>query len=147
MNTRRFGRTGIEISELTLGAGFVGGLLIHAPDDDKRACIAARLESGVNWSDTAPAYGDGESDRTVHPRCPWGEGASVPEPHLGMNVPHGPPQGPFRIGLDQRLLTGDRSSRRSPGPPARAGGRARKRSRRRLKRARPRTRPRCGCPC
>ena len=36
MNRRCFGRTGIEISELTLGAGFVGGLLIHASDDDKR---------------------------------------------------------------------------------------------------------------
>ena len=66
MNTRRFGRTGIEISELTLGAGFVGGLLLHAPDDDKRACIAACLGSGVNWIDTAAAYGDGESERALN---------------------------------------------------------------------------------
>ena len=65
MNRRRFGRTGIEISELTLGAGFVGGLLIRASDDDKRGCIAACLEAGVNWIDTAPAYGDGASERAL----------------------------------------------------------------------------------
>ena len=66
MNRRRFGRTGIEISELTLGAGFVGGLLIHASDDDKRGCIAACLEAGVNWIDTAAAYGEGESERALN---------------------------------------------------------------------------------
>ena len=66
MNTRRFGRTGIEISELTLGGGFVGGLLLHAADDDKRACIAACLEAGVNWIDTAAAYGEGESERALN---------------------------------------------------------------------------------
>ena len=66
MNTRRFGRTGIEISELTLGAGFVGGLLIHATDDEKRACIRACLEAGVNWIDTAAAYGDGASEKALN---------------------------------------------------------------------------------
>ena len=80
MNTRRFGRTGLEISELTLGAGFVGGLLLHAPDDDKRACIAACLESGVNWIDTAAAYGDGESERALD----WllGELPAAGRPHV-----------------------------------------------------------------
>lgn len=66
MNRRRFGRTGIEISELTLGAGFVGGLLIHATDDEKRACIRACLEAGVNWIDTAAAYGDGASEKALN---------------------------------------------------------------------------------
>lgn len=66
MNRRRFGRTGIEVSELTLGAGFVGGLLIHATDDEKRACIRACLEAGVNWIDTAAAYGDGASEKALN---------------------------------------------------------------------------------
>ena len=66
MNRRRFGRTGIEISDLTLGAGFVGGLLLHAPDDEKRACIRACLEAGVNWIDTAAAYGDGASEKALN---------------------------------------------------------------------------------
>ncbi|MCY4453275.1 MAG: aldo/keto reductase [Immundisolibacterales bacterium] len=80
MNRRRFGRTGIEISELTLGAGFVGGLLIHASDDDKRGCIAACLEAGVNWIDTAAAYGDGESEKALN----WllGELPASERPHV-----------------------------------------------------------------
>lgn len=84
MNRRRFGRTGIEVSELTLGAGFVGGLLIHASDDDKRACIGACLEAGVNWIDTAPAYGDGASERSLNwllAELPAGE-----RPHLSTKV-------------------------------------------------------------
>ena len=84
MNTRRFGRTGIEISELTLGAGFVGGLLIHASDDDKRGCIAACLEAGVNWIDTAPVYGDGASERALA----WllGELPAAGHPHVSTKV-------------------------------------------------------------
>jgi len=80
MNKRRFGRTGIEISELTLGAGFVGGLLIHASDDEKRACIRACLEAGVNWIDTAAAYGDGASEKALN----WllAELSAADRPHL-----------------------------------------------------------------
>ena len=66
MNTRRFGCTGLEISELTLGGGFVGGLLLHARDDEKRACIAACLGAGVNLIDTAAAYGNGESEKALN---------------------------------------------------------------------------------
>jgi len=65
MNRRRFGRTNIEISELTLGGGFVGGLLLHASDEAKRACLRACLEAGVTWIDTAADYGDGESEKAI----------------------------------------------------------------------------------
>ena len=65
MNRRRFGRTNIEISEMTLGGGFVGGLLLHKPDDVKRECIAACLEAGMNWIDTAADYGGGESEKAI----------------------------------------------------------------------------------
>ena len=84
MKRRRFGRTGIEISELTLGAGFVGGLLLHAPDDDKRACIAACLDAGVNWVDTAAAYGNGESEKAIN----WllGELPAAERPHVSTKV-------------------------------------------------------------
>ena len=46
MNRRRFGRTGIEISELTLGGGCVGGLLLHATDvrHGREAPIIANAE-------------------------------------------------------------------------------------------------------
>ena len=96
MNTRRFGRTGIEISELTLGAGFVGGLLIHASDDDKRGCIAACLEAGVNWIDTAAAYGDGASEKALN----WllGELPAADRPHVSTK---------FRLDTARRDNFGD----------------------------------------
>ncbi|NCF83890.1 MAG: aldo/keto reductase, partial [Proteobacteria bacterium] len=39
MNHRRFGCTGIDISELVFGGGFVGGILIDADDDTRREAI------------------------------------------------------------------------------------------------------------
>ena len=84
MNRRRFGRTNIEISELTLGGGFVGGLLLHAPDEVKRQCIAACLEAGLNWIDTAADYGGGESEKAIS----WlvGELPADRRPHISTKV-------------------------------------------------------------
>lgn len=65
MNYRRFGRTGLEISELVLGAGWVGGLIITASEDEKRAAIRTALARGINWIDTAPSYGDGRSEEAL----------------------------------------------------------------------------------
>ncbi len=65
MNRRRFGRTNIGISELTLGGGFVGGLLLHAPDEMKQDCIDTCLKAGMNWLDTAADYGNGESEIAI----------------------------------------------------------------------------------
>ena len=59
MKLRRFGRTGIDISELVFGGGFVGGILIHADDDTRREAIRRALAGGINWIDTAPSYGQG----------------------------------------------------------------------------------------
>ena len=84
MNRRRFGRTNIEISELTLGGGFVGGLLLHAPDEVKQDCIAACLEAGMNWLDTAADYGNGESEKAIS----WlvGELPADKRPHISTKV-------------------------------------------------------------
>ena len=84
MNRRRFGRTNIEISEMTLGGGFVGGLLLHKPDDVKRDCIAACLEAGMNWIDTAADYGNGESEKAIS----WliGELPAEARPHISTKV-------------------------------------------------------------
>lgn len=62
MNTRRFGRTGLQISELVFGGGWVGGILIHQDDDIKRAAIRRALDGGINWIDTAGDYGQGQSE-------------------------------------------------------------------------------------
>lgn len=65
MKLRRFGRTGIEISELIFGGGFVGGILIDADDETRREAIRRALASGVNWIDTAPSYGQGKSETAL----------------------------------------------------------------------------------
>ena len=61
MKTRRFGRTGLDISEMVFGGGFVGGGIIHAKEDTKRAAIRRALDAGVNWIDTAPLYDQSET--------------------------------------------------------------------------------------
>lgn len=65
MRYRQFGRTGLQVSELVFGGGWVGGILIHQDDATKRAAIERALEAGINWIDTAPSYGDGESERAI----------------------------------------------------------------------------------
>lgn len=65
MKLRRFGRTGIEISELVFGGGFVGGIVIDADDDTRREAIRRALDGGINWIDTAPSYGQGKSETAL----------------------------------------------------------------------------------
>ncbi|MEO2173359.1 MAG: aldo/keto reductase [bacterium] len=65
MRYRPFGSTGIEVSELVFGGGAVGGLLIDAEDDIKLATIKRALSAGINWIDTAPSYGNGQSEQAL----------------------------------------------------------------------------------
>ena len=65
MRYRPFGRTGLQVSELVFGGGWVGGILIHQDDGTKRAALQRALEAGVNWVDTAPSYGDGQSEAAL----------------------------------------------------------------------------------
>lgn len=65
MNYRKFGETGLEVSEVIFGAGAVGGLLINADDDTRRAAIRIALDGGVNWIDTAASYGNGKSEEAL----------------------------------------------------------------------------------
>jgi aryl-alcohol dehydrogenase-like predicted oxidoreductase len=65
MQYRDFGSTGLKISELVFGGGAVGGLLINQDDDSKREAITRALDSGINWIDTAPSYGQGKSEEAL----------------------------------------------------------------------------------
>jgi D-threo-aldose 1-dehydrogenase len=65
MRQRPFGRTGLKVSELVFGGGWVGGILIHQDDDTKRAALGRALDAGINWIDTAPSYGDGKSEEAL----------------------------------------------------------------------------------
>src|SRR5918995_1199478 len=65
MRYRPFGKTGLQVSELVFGGGWVGGILIHQDAETRHAAIERALDAGINWIDTAPSYGDGESERAL----------------------------------------------------------------------------------
>jgi D-threo-aldose 1-dehydrogenase len=65
MNYRRFGRTGLKVSEIAFGGGRSGGILIDADDGTKREAIRRALDLGINWFDTAPQYGQGKSEEAL----------------------------------------------------------------------------------
>ena len=65
MRYRPFGRTGLQVSELVFGGGWVGGLLIHQDDETKLKAVRRALDAGINWIDTAPSYGDGRSEEAL----------------------------------------------------------------------------------
>jgi aryl-alcohol dehydrogenase-like predicted oxidoreductase len=65
MQTRKLGRTGLDVSVLGFGCGAVGGLMVRgAPKDQERAIARAR-GLGVTYYDTAPLYGDGASETNL----------------------------------------------------------------------------------
>ena len=65
MKTRRLGRTELQVSELVFGGGWVGGLLIHGEETEKREALRRALAGGINWIDTAPLYGQGRSEEVL----------------------------------------------------------------------------------
>jgi aryl-alcohol dehydrogenase-like predicted oxidoreductase len=70
MQTTRLGATGLEISRLGFGAWAAGGDKWRQgwsgqDDRDSHGAIERALQLGINWIDTAPAYGWGHSERIV----------------------------------------------------------------------------------
>ena len=65
MQTRPFGRSGMQLSILGFGCGAVGGLMVRGEPADQERTIARALEAGVNYFDTAVQYGNGESERNL----------------------------------------------------------------------------------
>ncbi len=70
MKTARLGATGLQITRVGFGAWAIGGgdwEFGWGPQEDHEsiAAIHRALEQGVNWIDTAAAYGFGRSERIV----------------------------------------------------------------------------------
>src|SRR5207302_1068139 len=68
--TNRLGATGLEITRVGLGAWAIGGggwEFGWGPqeDDESISAIHRALDLGVNWIDTAAAYGFGRSEQVV----------------------------------------------------------------------------------
>jgi aryl-alcohol dehydrogenase-like predicted oxidoreductase len=65
MRKSYLGRTGLEISELALGGGVTGGILVKADEPTRFNALRRAVEGGINWIDTAPLYGNGASEETI----------------------------------------------------------------------------------
>lgn len=65
MEFRRLGRTELSVSLLGFGAGPISGLMVGANRDEQAVCVGRALQHGINWFDTAAAYGDGRSEESL----------------------------------------------------------------------------------
>jgi aryl-alcohol dehydrogenase-like predicted oxidoreductase len=65
METRTLGKTGLKVSVLGFGCGAVGGLMVRGEPSDQERAVARALELGINYFDTAPVYGNGESEKNL----------------------------------------------------------------------------------
>ena len=65
MNTRRFGKTGWQVSEVGYGTWNIGGAWGDVSDQEGFDAIHAALDAGTNFLDTADVYGDGRSERHI----------------------------------------------------------------------------------
>ncbi len=66
MNYRKLGKTGLQVSEVGYGAwGISGKQWIGAQDDESLRALNRAIDLGLNFIDTALAYGDGHSERLV----------------------------------------------------------------------------------
>lgn len=66
MRYRKLGRTGIVVSELGYGAWGIGGVQWKGgADDESIRALHRAIELGLNFIDTALAYGGGHSERLV----------------------------------------------------------------------------------
>ncbi|ABW01339.1 aldo/keto reductase [Caldivirga maquilingensis] len=65
MRYRVLGGTGLKVSEIGLGAWFIGGMYGDVTVDEARAIIKKAIDLGINVFDTADVYGNGLSERIL----------------------------------------------------------------------------------
>jgi len=110
MERRRLGRSGLEVSRLSLGAMTFGQRMPPISNVDATAAAAMferALEAGINFVDTADAYSGGESEEILAPLVARHRDAIVVATKVGMA------SGPDRPLSRANLVTGvERSLRR-----------------------------------
>ncbi|MDR3688762.1 MAG: aldo/keto reductase [Fimbriimonas sp.] len=65
MRYRKFGKHGVDVSEVGFGAWAIGGSWGPQSDGDSVESLAMSLDMGVNFIDTAAGYGGGKSERII----------------------------------------------------------------------------------
>ena len=66
MHYRTLGRTGLKVSEIGYGAwGIAGDAWLGAKDEESLKALNRAVDLGLNFIDTALAYGEGHSERLV----------------------------------------------------------------------------------
>jgi aryl-alcohol dehydrogenase-like predicted oxidoreductase len=62
MRYNPLGRTGLQVSQFGFGCGNIGGILVRGDYPTMRRVVSRAIGLGVNYFDTAPVYGDGQSE-------------------------------------------------------------------------------------
>jgi aryl-alcohol dehydrogenase-like predicted oxidoreductase len=65
MQYRLLGRTGFNVSTISVGCWAIGGSWGKINDDESLAALHRALDLGVNFFDTADVYGDGHSEQLL----------------------------------------------------------------------------------
>jgi len=65
MQYRRLGNSELSVSTISMGCWAIGGAWGTVSDEDSRRALAAAVDQGINFFDTADVYGDGRSERLV----------------------------------------------------------------------------------
>jgi len=66
MRYRKLGKTGFEVGEIGYGAWGIGGVQwLGGTDDESLRALHTAIDLGLNFIDTALAYGDGHSEQLV----------------------------------------------------------------------------------
>ena len=65
MRYRMLGNTGLRVSEIGFGCGNVGGLMVRGNHDQQISSVRHALDLGINYFDTARAYGEGQSETNL----------------------------------------------------------------------------------
>ncbi len=65
MQYRALGRTGFQVSTISVGCWAIGGSWGKINDEESLAALHRSLDLGVNFFDTADVYGDGHSERLL----------------------------------------------------------------------------------
>ena len=65
MKYRQLGKTGFSVSEIGFGAWAIGAHWGEQSEKDSLEALGAAVDAGVNFVDTAAAYGDGKSEQII----------------------------------------------------------------------------------